>query len=204
MALRDRHTRIVGWLKVALPLMALAILSTLFLLSRRIEPPDQLPFAEVDMEERARRQQVTRPSLSGASENGDLIEISAAEVSPDAADPDLIEAREVTARIEMTDGGTMRIRADRAVFDRPAGRARLTGDVVIVTATGQEVRTERLDLALDRVDAVAPGEVRSTGPEGRLSAGGMRVGSDGGERDVQLVFTDGVKLVYDPNNFEDR
>ena len=34
----DRHTRVVGWLKVALPLLALAILSTLFLLSRPDRP----------------------------------------------------------------------------------------------------------------------------------------------------------------------
>ena len=38
MARADRHTRVVGWLKVALPLAALAILSTLFLVARRIDP----------------------------------------------------------------------------------------------------------------------------------------------------------------------
>ena len=58
MARRDRHTRIVGWLKIGLPLAALAILSTLFLLSRRIEPADDLPFAQVELEDRARRQQI--------------------------------------------------------------------------------------------------------------------------------------------------
>ena len=33
----DRYSQLVGWLKVLLPLLALAILSTLFLLSRAID-----------------------------------------------------------------------------------------------------------------------------------------------------------------------
>ena len=40
MARADWHTRRVVWLKVALPLLALAILSTLFLLADRIDPDD--------------------------------------------------------------------------------------------------------------------------------------------------------------------
>ena len=35
---RDRYTRLVSWLKVLFPLMALGLLSTLFLLSRAIDP----------------------------------------------------------------------------------------------------------------------------------------------------------------------
>lgn len=203
MALRDRHTRIVGWLKIALPLAALAILSTLFLLSRRIEPPDDLPFAEVEMEDRARRQQVTRPSLSGATAKGDLVEVSADEVQPGPEDPRRVIATGVRARIDFVDGGTMRVRSDRAVFDRGAGRAELTGDVVVATATGQEIRTDRLDIALDTLEVVAPGEVRSTGPEGDLTAGRLRVSDAPGGGDVQVVFTDGVKLVYEPQRSED-
>lgn len=203
MALRDRHSRIVGWLKIALPLTALAILSTLFLLSRRIEPPEDLPFAEVEMEDRARRQQITRPSLSGATDKGDLVEVSAAEVQPGAEDPDRVSATGVSARMEFVDGGTLDVRADQAVFDRGAGRAELSGDVRVATSTGQEIRTGQLDISLDTLDVVAPGEVRSTGPEGDLVAGGMHVtgGPDGG--DVQLVFTGGVKLVYEPQVSEE-
>lgn len=203
MARRDRHTRVVGWLKVALPLAALAILSTLFLLSRRIEPPDDLPFAQVELEDRARRQQITRPSLSGATDNGDLVEVSAAEVQPDAVNPERVTASDVQARIEFHDGGEMRVRSDSALFDRAEGRAELSGDVVVATATGQEIRTGKLDIALDTLEVEAPGEVRSSGPEGNLVAGGMRVTGGTEGNDVQLVFTGGVKLVYEPQRSED-
>ena len=63
----DRHTQVVGWLKVALPLLALAVLATLFLLSDRIDPDAALPYAEVDVAERAREPRMTAPSATAAS-----------------------------------------------------------------------------------------------------------------------------------------
>ena len=57
----DRHTRVVGWLKLALPLAALVILSTLFLVADRIDPEDALPYAKVDVEGLARAPRMTAP-----------------------------------------------------------------------------------------------------------------------------------------------
>ena len=42
----DRYSRMIAFLKVLLPLMALALLSTLFLLSQNTEPMASIPFAE--------------------------------------------------------------------------------------------------------------------------------------------------------------
>ncbi|MGB3251218.1 MAG: hypothetical protein WBB13_18855, partial [Tabrizicola sp.] len=70
MARVDRHTRLVGWLKVALPLTALAILSTLFLVARRIDPEAALPYAEVDVEDLAREPRMTAPTYAGTTEDG--------------------------------------------------------------------------------------------------------------------------------------
>ena len=46
------HSRLVYWLKITLPLVALMILSSVFLLSRSIRPEDAIPFAEVDIADR--------------------------------------------------------------------------------------------------------------------------------------------------------
>ena len=46
MARLDLHSRLVTWAKVALPLAALAILSTLFLLADRIDPTAAIPYAD--------------------------------------------------------------------------------------------------------------------------------------------------------------
>ena len=49
------HSRVVGWLKILLPLAALALLSTLFLFSRGSDPTANLPFSETELNEIARQ-----------------------------------------------------------------------------------------------------------------------------------------------------
>ena len=58
----DGWSRLVAALKVLLPLAALAILSTLFLVSNRINPEDALPYADVDVEARLREPRITAPT----------------------------------------------------------------------------------------------------------------------------------------------
>ena len=57
----DRYSRMVTFLKVLLPLAALALLSTLFLISRGINTKATIPFAAHEIEERMRGQQITAP-----------------------------------------------------------------------------------------------------------------------------------------------
>ena len=82
MARADRHTRVVGWLKVALPPAALAILSTLFLVARRIDPEAALPYAEVDVEDLAREPRMTAPTYAGLTSDGAALTLSAKEARP--------------------------------------------------------------------------------------------------------------------------
>ena len=57
----DGHSRLVFWLKIVLPLIALAILSTLFLVSRNIGGDGTVPFSDVDLDALARDPQLTAP-----------------------------------------------------------------------------------------------------------------------------------------------
>ncbi len=47
----NTYSRVVAWLKILLPLLALAILSTLFLVARTIDPAQNIPYADVDIDE---------------------------------------------------------------------------------------------------------------------------------------------------------
>ena len=73
----DRYSKMVGWLKVLLPLIALGILSTLFLLSRVVDPEAVVPFADKEIQDRLRDQQVTGPVYSGVTADGDQLSFSA-------------------------------------------------------------------------------------------------------------------------------
>ena len=81
--LRDKwHSRLVSVLKVLLPLIALVLLSTLFLFSRKINPEDAIPYASVDVEDRLRDPKMTGAGLSGMTADGSAISVTAAERIP--------------------------------------------------------------------------------------------------------------------------
>ena len=69
----DRYSIMVARLKVALPLMALGLLSTLFLVSRAVDPTVAIPFADQEVQDRLKNQQITGPFFSGVSARGDQI-----------------------------------------------------------------------------------------------------------------------------------
>jgi lipopolysaccharide export system protein LptC len=70
MARHNRYSRLVGGLKVVLPIAALALLSTLFLLSDPPDPDRALPYAEVDVAQLARELRLTQPRFAGVLPDG--------------------------------------------------------------------------------------------------------------------------------------
>ena len=87
------RSNVVAWLKIVLPLAALAAMSTLFLLSRTIDPADAIPYATVDVEDRIREPRMTAPTYSGVTSDGAALTLTADEARPDAAErlADLVE-----------------------------------------------------------------------------------------------------------------
>lgn len=196
----DPYSRLVAVLKVALPLVALGILSTMFLVSSRIQPGDTIPFAEGEVAERIRGQQVTGPLFSGVTSSGDRISFAAEEIV--TAENDTNAARNVDAQLDFATGGGVHLEAQRGDVDVDGDVATMTGDVVIESSTGYVMRSDTVTARLSRLDVVAPGEVRANGPAGTLTAGGMQIRQEQERDGVQLLFTNGVKLIYDPKEAE--
>ena len=93
------HTRLVNWAKIILPLVALGLLSTVFLMSRKADISDTIPFAEVDLAQRAHDQGATNPSFAGVASGGEQILFRAASVRPDPDDRELVLAETATASL---------------------------------------------------------------------------------------------------------
>jgi lipopolysaccharide export system protein LptC len=193
------HSTLVAWLKVLLPLAALGILSTLFLVSRTIDPEDAIPFAEVDVAERIREPRLTAPTWAGMTEDGSALTVSAAEARPTGETGADATASTLRAVLDMPGGGRAEMQAATGRLDLAANRLIVDGGVVVTTSTGYVLRTGALDAALDRTGLVAPGAVEGDGPGGHLTAGSMELAMTGTspERYV-MVFKDGVRLLYRP------
>lgn len=119
----DTHTRLIGWLKILLPLMALAILSTLFLVARTVNPDDAIPYAEVDVAERLREPRMTAPTYAGLTEDGAALSVAANEARPAADDTTGPSATALIGVLETPDGGrTELVAAARQVWHRAGCR----------------------------------------------------------------------------------
>ncbi len=198
MARADRHTRVVGWLKVALPLAALAILSTLFLVARRIDPEDALPYAEVDVEELAREPRMTAPTYAGTTSDGASVTLTADEARP-ASDGSPAQAAGLRLDLATPDGGETELVAADAQMDDTAQELVLSGGVTVTTSTGYRLETAEVAAKLDRTGLESRAPVRATGPVGEITADGMVLSQDNRTPGAYvLVFKGGVRLIYQP------
>ena len=194
----DGYSRLVAWLKILLPIAALAILSTLFLLSRSIDPMQAIPFSQVDIDSLLRDPRITAPNYAGVSEDGTAMSLTAETARPDPADPARASAVGLQATVETPDGIVTHISADQGVVDGGTGLVSLSGTVRFSNALGYQVETDGITMALNRTALETTGAIRATGPFGALTAGQMvlRLSDNGGG--YVLVFNGGVKLLYDP------
>ena len=201
--MRDTNTysRFVAWVKVLLPVAALALLSTLFLFSRGVGTGGSIPFSEADIAERAETPRVTGPNFSGVMQNGTALEVKAETATPDPNEAGLLLAENLRASVDTPSGIQFDIRSDEGLMDGGAGAFSLTGGVEIVSSAGMQMTTEILETAIDGSVMQAPGEVAVTGRFGTFHANAMELElAEPGGNTYVLVFKGGVKLIYSPVN----
>lgn len=194
----DGHSRLVFWLKIVLPLIALAILSTLFLVSRNIGGNGTVPFSDVDLDALARDPQLSAPQYSAMTEDGAALTVQSDLARPTAAG---VVATAIAARYESQGGLRIDLSAAEGSFDEVAGTLSMSGGVEVETSSGYRLETGDLTGRLDRTQLSAPGAVVAEAPFGRIDAGAMQLDrEDGNSGDSILVFKNRVRLVYDPKS----
>lgn len=190
------RSRIVHWLRVILPLAALALLSVLFLLARKPDPEAAIPYADVDPRDLAERQAVTSPRYAGVTDDGARVSIDSTEAAPGDG-PGQGSARTVRMTIRAKDG--------RAA-DVSAGTAALEGDAILLqdgarmtTADGWIVTAPEFHASRVAGTVNADQEVNVLAPFGDLTAGQMELRPLGdGTGDHVLDLSGGVRLIYQP------
>ena len=197
----DGYSRMVQFLKVLLPLVAILMLSTVFLLSRSIQNNVTVPFSQQDIDERLADQVVTQPNYQGTTRKGEEVQIEAHRATQ-GTEGSVPTAAEFRGRMGLSNGGVITLDSNSGMIRPDKNTATFVGDVVIRTADGIEVTTDLLNTALDEIRGDTPGQVNGTGIIGNFSAGRMTFGTEKTDGPVHIIFTDGVKLVYEPQKAE--
>ncbi|MEM9476775.1 MAG: hypothetical protein AAGA71_15885 [Pseudomonadota bacterium] len=197
------YSRFVFWLKVLLPIIALGILSTLFVFARAPDADREIPFATspggvpitpTDL--------IADPSFVGVSPDGAALAFRARRVTPADAGLSTLVANELSSTIDMPDGRRIETTSEDGLIDLGAQNADFIGAVDLRTSDGFAVTGRDVSARLDQVDIRTEDPVAATTPMGTLNAGAMRL-TAGATGHYLLVFNGGVKLVYAPHETED-
>ena len=188
MSWRDQfHSSFVAFMKILLPLIALGILSTLFLFSDNFDPGEAVPTATIDLQQRAEDQGATNATFAGVTASGDKVLLVTEKSRPD----------DVLAEYLLSSGTAIDIRSLHGEMDQRNNSASLTGDVLVKTTTGYTISTDALSTQFDTLYAETLGPISGQAPAGDLTAGRMVLEHNDETGTPHLRFTDGVKLVYE-------
>jgi lipopolysaccharide export system protein LptC len=193
------YSRVVAVLKVGLPLVALGLISALFLVQTDDRIGGELTFTEGDMEALGSGLRISNPTFTGASRGGDRFRFTADQVVPDAAPPTRADITALAGEVALHDGPAVALTAAAGALDIADQRLVLRGDVDIETSDGYRMRTDRLTIDLRSGSLAAEAPVATQGPLGQIDAGSLKVApaSDAGEA-RRFSFGNGVRVVYDP------
>jgi lipopolysaccharide export system protein LptC len=189
------HSRLVGILKLALPLIALALLSTLFLFSRKINPEDAIPYATVDVADRLQDPKMTDAGFAGMTADGASLAVTAVQAKPTAQGAAL---QTVQGKLTMPDGAETDLAATTVILDSAARQLELSDGAELRTSGGYVVNSAGLGIATDRTYVQSRGEITAVGPLGTLSANAMTLSQAEPDGPYLLVFKGKVRLLYQP------
>lgn len=198
MARDDFYSNAVIWVKVTLPLVALGLLSTLFLFASAPDPDAALPFADVDLEDITREQRISSPRFAGVLGEGQELVLIAETVSSTGGALDRLNAVGLEGRVELSPTEFWLLDAARGGFDMNAQNATLYDGVQMRSSDGYTLESLSMDMAMNRLDIQSTAPVAIDGPGLTLTAERMEVGGpDGG---TIMHFTGSVRMIYDPQN----
>lgn len=191
------HSQLVGWSKVILPLCGIGLLSTLFLFAKSSDGTGDIPVAEI--EEIAREQRINAPRFSGVTPDGAIVALSAKSAHPLNDQPDTMHVDDINLSLDAPDGSTLRVIATEGQIDGSNETARLLGLARLETSSGYTMETNGLTANFRTGEIASDGALEIRAPFGALTAGKVSFQSAKDDTGQQMLFTQGVRLIYTPS-----
>ncbi len=187
-----RHSRVVRTLRVAIP-FAVALGFTGFFLLVYFNPLRMLAKLPVDIGSlvvAGTKITMEKPHLSGFTQDARAYELSADMAKQDVTRPDIIELRNIRAKVQMQDKSMMELSAATGVYDSKGETLKLDQNILLSSSTGYRGRLSEamIDIRKGQVVSTRPVEVEML--QGTLNAKGLEIVDSG-----DLVrFDGGVSL----------
>ncbi|WP_099509850.1 LPS export ABC transporter periplasmic protein LptC [Microvirga ossetica] len=192
-----RHSRWVRFAKVAIPLGALMGMAGVGVVAyydpfRKIE---NLSFGSIGVS--GTNVTMESPKLTGFKNDNRPYEVTASEATQDVRRPDLVNLKNLKARI-VTDerGGVARLKAASGVLDTKREQMRLRDDIVVTTDSGYEVKLRSAFVRFKAGSVVSNQPVSVSFGNGTIDAEGLTVEDNG----KVMSFKGRVRTVIEPSS----
>ncbi len=158
-----RHSRIVRIMRVAIPLAVVAGLAVISAITyfNPLRMLQKLPIDISNLVASGTKVTMEQPRLSGFTRDARAYELSAAAAAQDLTKPDLVELRDIHAKLEMQDKTTMEMSAASGIYDTKGETIKLERNVLLSSSTGYKGRLSQaiVDIRKGKVVSDQPVEL---------------------------------------------
>jgi lipopolysaccharide export system protein LptC len=177
-----RHSRLVRILRIAVPTtVALAlVVITLITYLNPLRMLAKLPINIDNLVVSGTKVTMEQPRLSGFTSDARAYELTADTAAQDMTKPDLVELRNIRAKVDMQDKSTIEMTAVTGLYDAKGETLRLDQDIRLNSSTGYQGRLSEalVDIRKGNVISEHPVEVKLL--QGTLNANRLNI-IDSGE-----------------------
>jgi len=199
------RTAVSRVLRVVLPLGALALLSTVFLVSRSIDPDRAIELTDIDISEMTREPRIGAARFAGVTQDNTALVIFAETVRSrdivQQGEPIHLRLAAPEGELQFAAGRHATFRAELGILDQAGDQLDMQGNVVLETSDGYIAQMPELVSALQRTHVVGTGGITGVAPAGRIWADSVeltaKTDDSGG---YLLAFKGNVRLIYLPED----
>ena len=192
------YSQTIFVVKIILPAVAILLIIGVFALSRGQTDQSSLPFSVREISERLREQAVTNPLYIGSTQNGTEIRVSAERLVPAQGNQQVTTF--TTVRAEFVDDQVSMgiITANQALLHTASDTLEFIGDVLMTDNITRLVSATKLITNHEMTASVFDGSVQLLYRNNSISSEKLEVFRQTSTSPRRFVFTDNVKLIYNP------
>jgi lipopolysaccharide export system protein LptC len=176
-----RHSRLVRILRIAVP-AAVAFGLVVITLVTYLNPLRMLAKLPINIDNlvvSGTKVTMEQPHLSGFTSDARAYELTADTAAQDMTKPDIVELRNIRAKVEMQDKSTMEMTAVTGVYDAKSETLKLDREILLNSSTGYQGRLSEalVDIRSGNVVSEHPVEVKLL--QGTLNANRLNIVDSG-------------------------
>jgi lipopolysaccharide export system protein LptC len=176
-----RHSRLVRMLRIGVPASVAAVVIILMLITylNPLRMLARLPINIDNLVVSGTKVTMEAPRLSGFTRDARAYELTADTAAQDMTKPDLVELRNIRAKVEMQDKSSMEMTAVTGIYDSKGETLKLDQDILLNSSTGYQGRLSEalVDIRKGNVVSNRPVEVKML--QGTLNANRLDIVDSG-------------------------